>query len=129
MNEKVRMAKIEDLIAWSVESEGKGDEKVTVERQIWELIRVKRDESNTIPCLWPAPLSTVWHWAHLVLKIFSPFLEFPGGASSKDAMDLCYRSFEKQNAKWNANETKWSWNEIIAPRHHTTPQGGHIKSF
>jgi len=28
------MAKIEDLIAWSVESEGKGDEKVTVERQI-----------------------------------------------------------------------------------------------
>lgn len=23
-------------------------------------------------CLWPPPFSATWHWAHLVLKIFSP---------------------------------------------------------
>lgn len=36
--------------------------------------------------MWPAPLSTVWHWAHLVLKIFSPALGLPGGASENDAI-------------------------------------------
>jgi hypothetical protein len=36
--------------------------------------------------LWPAPLSTVWHCAHLVLKIFSPALGLPGGASENDAI-------------------------------------------
>jgi hypothetical protein len=28
----------------------------------------------------------VWHWAHLVLKIFSPEAAFPGGASANDAI-------------------------------------------
>ena len=33
------------------------------------------------PCLCPAPFSAVWHCAHLVLKIFSPDLASPAGAS------------------------------------------------
>ena len=43
-------------------------------------------QSGRSPCLWPAPCSTVWHWAHLVLKIFSPAAAFPGGASANDAI-------------------------------------------
>jgi hypothetical protein len=39
-----------------------------------------------IPCLWPPAFSTAWHCAHLVLKIFSPDLAFPLGASPNDAM-------------------------------------------
>lgn len=47
----------------------------------------KRDRGyRRKPCLWPAPLSTVWHWAHLVLKIFSPAWGLPGGASLNDAI-------------------------------------------
>ena len=39
-----------------------------------------------IPCLWPPAFSTAWHCAHLVLKIFSPDLAFPLGASPNVAM-------------------------------------------
>ena len=58
--------------------------------------------------MWPAPLSTVWHWAHLVLKIFSPAAGFPGGASSKDAIWDSSRN-EQRVAKelyWKVNEKK-----------------------
>ena len=45
-----------------------------------------RSRSEHKPCLWPAPLSTVWHWAHLVLKIFSPVAALPAGASANVAI-------------------------------------------
>ncbi|GER29228.1 zinc transporter [Striga asiatica] len=56
-----------------------------------------------IPCLWPAPLSTVWHCAHLVLKIFSPDLKSPGGASSKVAIE------ELGNGRSNINIVACLW--------------------
>ena len=49
--------------------------------------------------MWPAPFSTVWHWAHLVLKIFSPDLTTPGGAWSKDAIGRLFVSRESERQK------------------------------
>lgn len=43
-------------------------------------------QTGRSPCLWPAAFSTAWHCAHFVLKIFSPALSLPLGASAKVAM-------------------------------------------
>ncbi len=45
-----------------------------------------RNKCRKLPCLWPAALSTAWHCAHFVLKIFSPAFSFPLGASAKVAI-------------------------------------------
>ena len=50
------------------------------------LARVAHTNART--CLWPPPFSATWHWAHLVLKIFSPRARSPGGASAKLAIAL-----------------------------------------
>jgi hypothetical protein len=40
----------------------------------WPVLRPKRPP-RLGPCLWPSPGATVWHCAHLVLKIFAPAME------------------------------------------------------
>ena len=68
-------------------------------------IKSIKNRKLKIPCLWLAPLSMVWHQAHLVLKIFSPTFGSPGGASENDAIFLSISLFGSSTRGWE------SWSE------------------
>lgn len=78
----------------------------------WQTVCFRGCGWTNKPCLWPADFSTVWQYAHLVLKIFSPAFSFPSGASDKVAIASRQQNCSSRLSTRSGNKTK---------PHHTTP--------